>query len=91
VERAGLRLEAAWFAAVPTARHAAIQTAREALIQGNYEGTITDVDLVAVKGPGNPRLGWVPVDHPFAYAVQWTGGSAVGLVLVSARTGAAYS
>jgi hypothetical protein len=87
LDRGGLTLKMAWFAATQVTREAAIEAARDDLQQGNYDGTVTSVDLVTVSGPGNVRLGWSPADHPLAYAVQWTSGSSVGLVLVSARTG----
>jgi hypothetical protein len=87
LDRAGLTLETAFLAAPQVGREAAIQAGRDALREGRYDGTVTAVDLVTVSGPANVRLGWSPAEHPLAYAVQWTAGHTVGLVLVSARTG----
>jgi hypothetical protein len=88
IERAGLHLEAASVLDPPpvTPGHARL-AAREAFEANEDLGQITRVTLVTVSGPGNPRLGWDPRAHRLAYAVEWTEGSTVGLMLVSAVTG----
>ena len=87
IDGAGIQLDVAWFADSAVTREAAVQTVRAALVANRYDGQITKVDLVTVSGPGTIRLGWQPRDHPLAYAIQWSGGTSIGLMLVSARTG----
>jgi hypothetical protein len=65
----------------------AMRAAQGAATVNEWRGQITEVVLVALSGPGNPRLGWEPGQHPSAYAVSWTGDGFDGFVLVSASTG----
>ena len=59
---------------------------------GNGEAwQVSRITLVTVSGPGNPGRGWVPREHPLAYAVEWIAGSTIGLTLVDARTGEAFT
>jgi hypothetical protein len=88
VERAGLHLEPASFLDVPAVtQEAAVGTARETMDANVVDGWLTQVMLVIVSGPGNPRLGWDPAKERLVYAVEWSDGTTVGLTLVSASTG----
>lgn len=87
VEGAGLHLEVAWLGDAPISRDLAVSTAEHAIDANEIGARLTGVDLVTVSGPGNPRLGWDPADDSLVYAVQWTAGSTVGLLLLSARSG----
>jgi hypothetical protein len=88
LEAAGIRLDGASPLAQPTIdREQAMRAAQEAAAVNDWRGQITAVELVAVSGPGNPRLGWEPGQHPLAYAVSLAGNGFDGLVLVSASTG----
>ena len=88
LDEAGIQLGAASPLARPEIdREQAIRAAQGAATVNEWRGQVRDVVLVAVSGPGNPRLGWDPGQHPLAYAVSWTGDDFDGLVLVSASTG----
>jgi hypothetical protein len=88
LEEAGIVLERASPLAQPTIdREQATRAARGAAAVNEWRGQITDVVLVAVSGPGNPRLGFEPGQHSLAYAISWTGDDFDGFVLVSASTG----
>jgi hypothetical protein len=88
LEAAGIRLDGASPLAQPTIdREQAMRAAQGAAAVNEWRGQITEIVLVALSGPGNPRLGWEPGQHPLAYAVSWTGDGFDGFVLVSASTG----
>jgi hypothetical protein len=88
LEAAGIHLDGAPPLVRPTIDpEQAVRAAQGAAAVNDWRGRVTDVVLVAVSGPGNPRLGWDPGQHPLAYAVSWTGAGLVGLVLVSASSG----
>lgn len=88
VERAGLHQEAASILGVPqVTREGAERASRDAAAANGHTVDASRTTLVSVTGPGNPRLGWEPRQHPLAYAVERSDGGTVGLTLVSATTG----
>jgi hypothetical protein len=88
LDEAGIKLNGASPLAQPAIdREQAVRAAQGAAAVNEWRGLVTDVVLVAVSGPGNPRLGWDPSAQPLAYAVSWSGDDFDGFVLVSASTG----
>jgi hypothetical protein len=91
IEEMGMHLDAASILEFPpvTLENAELAARKSA---GNGEAwQESRVTLVTVGGPGNPRVQWVPREHPLAYAVEWTAGGTIGLTLVDARTGEAFT
>jgi hypothetical protein len=88
LDEAGIQLDRASALAQPTIdRDQAMRAAQGVAAVNEWRGQITEVALVTVSGPGNPRLSWEPSQHPLAYAVSLAGPAFDGFVLVSASTG----